>query len=91
MNRKKSKSLPSVERSVVKVECPDIDAYLESVASRTALQPGEFTREMASQRWNNLSRTATNKRLAEDVKRGILKCRKGNIDGFSVNIFSLAK
>jgi hypothetical protein len=91
MNRKKSKSLPSVERSVVKVEHPDLDAYFASVVSITSLQPGEFTRDMARQRWNGLSVSATNRRLIDDVRRGVLKRREGLIDGVRVSIYSIAK
>jgi hypothetical protein len=88
MNQKKSKSLPSVERSVVKVDMSPLDNYFASVAQASRIGPGEFTIKEAMERWN-CSWTSTKEKLSRDVKGGKLKVRKVIIGKNHVNAYSL--
>jgi hypothetical protein len=88
MNQKKNKSLPSVERSVVKVDMSPLDNYFASVAQASRIGPGEFTIKDAMERWN-CSWTSTKEKLSKDVKGGKLKVRKVIIGKNHVNAYSL--
>ncbi len=88
MNQKKNKSLPSVERSVVKVDMSPLDNYFASVAQASRIGPGEFTIKEAMERWN-CSWTSTKEKLSRDVKGGKLKVRKVIIGKNHVNAYSL--
>jgi hypothetical protein len=88
MNQKKNKSLPSVERSVVKVDMSPLDNYFASVAQASRIEPGEFTIKEAMERWN-CSWTSTKEKLSKDVKGGKLKVRKVIIGKNHVNAYSL--
>ena len=88
MNQKKSKSLPSVERSVVKVDMSPLDNYFASVAQAGRIEPGEFTIKEAMERWN-CSWTTAKDRLGRDVKSGKLKMRKVLIGKNHSNAYSL--
>jgi hypothetical protein len=88
MNQKKNKSLPSVERSVVKVDMSPLDNYFASVAQASRIGPGEFTIKEAMERWN-CSWTSTKEKLSKDVKGGKLKVRKVIIGKNHVNAYSL--
>lgn len=88
MNQKKSKSLPSVSRSVVKVDMSPLDNYFASVAQASRIGPEEFTIKEAMERWN-CSWTSTKEKLSKDVKGGKLKVRKVIIGKNHVNAYSL--
>jgi hypothetical protein len=88
MNQKKNKSLPSVDRSVVKVDMSPLDNYFASVAQASRIEPGEFTIKEAMERWN-CSWTSTKEKLSKDVKGGKLKVRKVIIGKNHVNAYSL--
>ena len=88
MNQKKNKSLPSVERSVVKVDMSPLDNYFASVAQASRIGPGEFTIKEAMERWS-CSWTSTKEKLSRDVKGGKLKVRKVIIGKNHVNAYSL--
>jgi hypothetical protein len=88
MNQKKNKSLPSVERSVVKVDMSPLDNYFASVISAGKIDPSEFTVKDAMERWN-CSWTTAKERLNKDVKGGKLKVRKVIIGKNHVNAYSL--
>jgi hypothetical protein len=88
MNQKKNKSLPSVSRSIVKVDMSPLDNYFASVAQASRIELGEFTIKEAMERWN-CSWTSTKEKLSRDVKGGKLKVRKVIIGKNHVNAYSL--
>jgi len=88
MNPKKNKSLPSVNRSVVKVDMSPLDNYFASAMRLSQIEPGEFTIKEAMERWN-CSWTAAKERLSKDVKSGKLNVRKILIGKNHSNAYSL--
>jgi hypothetical protein len=88
MNQKKNKSLPSVSRSVVKVDMSPLDNYFASGAQAGRIEPGEFTVKDALERWG-CGWTTAKDRLSRDVKSGKLKMRKVLIGKNHSNAYSL--
>jgi tryptophanyl-tRNA synthetase len=93
MNPRQKTSLPSVERSVTKVEPPPWDAYFaemsEEIGNGEPRRPDEFTVYDLMDRLK-IHRSTAKEKLENDVASGKLKCRMLKIKQNRVKLYSIA-
>lgn len=88
MNQKQKASLPSVNRSVTKVEPPP---FLEYFKQRSALprQPDEFLMNEFMEA-TGMSERCARRALDSDIKQGKIKVRTANLNG-GAKLYSVIK
>jgi hypothetical protein len=90
MNQNQRKSSPSVSRSVTQVEPLSLEDYFSSFAVEEK-RSDEFTIADFMKKVGNVGDRQVMRRLAIDVKRGILEVRKGYDNHHRVNFYSLKR
>lgn len=90
MNQSQKKSSPLVSRSVTQVEPLSLEDYFSSAVIEEK-RSDEFTLADFMRKVGNIGERQAMRRLANDVKSGILNVRKGYENHHQVNLYSLKR